>query len=370
MAEARPEQPEGRREAPARPAARRRPAIPAGSRQASRRAGHSWPGPGRRRCRSTPPGRCSGRSKSQRQRRRVGLSLGNSAVITGKVMLSRVTYAWYQVNLRYGVPGTQGARMSRAAPPEAVPARHPRVAGPVPGRRAGPRAGTRPRAPPPPKVPPSWPARATRPAACTSGCSASTTATLWITPIRVEVLDLGTFAGGLKPVKEGGGLQTQSLRFAGADGREYSFRSINKDASKLLPPDLRGTLAARIAQDQISAAHPAGAAVAAPLAQAARSAAQRPEDWCCCPTTRAWASSGRTLPACSASSRSGPTKTRSPSLALRRRARNREHRRPVQDHRGKARESTSIRSSSSGRACSMCTWATGTGTGTSGAGPR
>ena len=93
--------------------------------------------------------------------------------------------------------------------------------------------------------------------------------TLWTTPIRVEVLDLGTFAGGLKPLKEGGGLQTQSLRFAGADGREYSFRSVNKDASKILPPDLRQTVAARIAQDQISAAHPVGAAMAAPLAQAA-----------------------------------------------------------------------------------------------------
>ena len=93
--------------------------------------------------------------------------------------------------------------------------------------------------------------------------------TLWTTPIRVEVLDLGTFAGGLRPVKQGGGLQTQSLRLAGADGREYAFRSVNKDAARILPSDLRNTLAARVAQDQISAAHPAGAAVAAPLARAA-----------------------------------------------------------------------------------------------------
>lgn len=93
--------------------------------------------------------------------------------------------------------------------------------------------------------------------------------TLWTTPIRVEVLDLDSFAGGLTPLKQGGGLQTQALRFAGADGKEYAFRSVNKDASKLLPPDLRQTFAAKVAQDQISAAHPAGAAVAAPLAQAA-----------------------------------------------------------------------------------------------------
>ena len=93
--------------------------------------------------------------------------------------------------------------------------------------------------------------------------------TLWTTPIRVEVLDLGTFAGGLTPLNQGGGLQTQVLRFSGADGKEYAFRSVNKDASKLLPPDLRETFAARVAQDQVSAAHPAGVVVAARLAGAA-----------------------------------------------------------------------------------------------------
>ncbi|MFL5493088.1 MAG: hypothetical protein ACJ8DC_01770, partial [Gemmatimonadales bacterium] len=36
---------------------------------------------------------------------------------------------------------------------------------------------------------------------------------LWATPIRVEVLDLSRFAGGLRPTKRGGGKQTRSLRF-------------------------------------------------------------------------------------------------------------------------------------------------------------
>ena len=92
---------------------------------------------------------------------------------------------------------------------------------------------------------------------------------LWTTPIRVEVLNLGTFAGGLSPVKQGGGRQTQSLRFRGADGREYALRSVNKDASRGVPPDLKATIAAKVAQDQISALHPAAAVVVAPLANAA-----------------------------------------------------------------------------------------------------
>ena len=88
---------------------------------------------------------------------------------------------------------------------------------------------------------------------------------LWATPIRVERLDLGRFAGGLRPTKLGGGKQTQSLRFAGADGREYQFRSVDKDPSPLLPEALRRTVADRIVQDQISAGHPAAALVVSPI---------------------------------------------------------------------------------------------------------
>jgi hypothetical protein len=91
---------------------------------------------------------------------------------------------------------------------------------------------------------------------------------LWTMPLRVPVLDLGSYAGGLTPTERGGGMQTRSLRFRGADGREYAFRSVDKDPSSILPPDLRETLVDDIVQDQISAAHPAGALVAAPLLDA------------------------------------------------------------------------------------------------------
>ena len=91
---------------------------------------------------------------------------------------------------------------------------------------------------------------------------------LWAMPIEVEVLDLARFAGGLKPTKEGGGKQTKSLRFESADGREFRVRSVDKDPEAALPPEYRDTFVEWVAQDQISAAHPAGALIADRLEQA------------------------------------------------------------------------------------------------------
>ena len=100
---------------------------------------------------------------------------------------------------------------------------------------------------------------------------------LWTTPIRVEVLDLATYAGGLTATRRGGGKQTRTLRLESPDGRKWAFRSVDKDPSPLLPPELRETLVDRIFQDQISASHPAGALVVPPLLEAVgvRSAAPR-----------------------------------------------------------------------------------------------
>ncbi len=78
----------------------------------------------------------------------------------------------------------------------------------------------------------------------------------WNTEIEVEFLDLESFAGGLTPLKRGGGFQTKSLRLKGNDGLIYKFRSLDKDPSKILPPELQGSVVASVMQDQISAAHP------------------------------------------------------------------------------------------------------------------
>jgi hypothetical protein len=79
---------------------------------------------------------------------------------------------------------------------------------------------------------------------------------LWITPSTVEVLDLDHFGGGLQPLGRTGGQETKGLRLGTPDGRQYFFRSIDKDPSLALPPELRGTVANWIVQDQISSANP------------------------------------------------------------------------------------------------------------------
>ncbi len=100
---------------------------------------------------------------------------------------------------------------------------------------------------------------------------------LWITPVEAEVLDLKTFAGGLRPVKRIGGMQTLGLAMKGEDGRDYTFRGIDKDPTQFLPPSFMGTLAARIIQDQTAAAHPAGALLVPPIAEAVALLHSEPE---------------------------------------------------------------------------------------------
>lgn len=92
---------------------------------------------------------------------------------------------------------------------------------------------------------------------------------LWALPVDAVLLDLSTFAGGLTPLRVGGGLQTRSLRFQGADGQVWNFRSIDKDATRSLDPELRATIAADVMQDRISALLPLSALVVAPLLEAA-----------------------------------------------------------------------------------------------------
>jgi hypothetical protein len=92
---------------------------------------------------------------------------------------------------------------------------------------------------------------------------------LWATSIEVEVLDLSRFSGGLTPKKKGGGKQTLSLTLEGRDGREWKFRSIDKDPTPVLPKPLQRGFANAIAQDQISASLPANALLVDGLAEAA-----------------------------------------------------------------------------------------------------
>ena len=92
---------------------------------------------------------------------------------------------------------------------------------------------------------------------------------LWTTPVEVPVLDLGRFDGGLSPVREGGGLQTKNLHLDSGNGRVWVFRSVDKDMTRVLDPELRETLISAIFQDLTSTANPAAALVVSPLLDAA-----------------------------------------------------------------------------------------------------
>ena len=92
---------------------------------------------------------------------------------------------------------------------------------------------------------------------------------LWTTPVRLPLLDLRKEAGGLKPVRQVGQNQSVGLAMAGADGRSYTFRSLHKEADRMLPQELRGTVVGDILRDLTSGTHPAAGVILPTLAEAA-----------------------------------------------------------------------------------------------------
>lgn len=100
---------------------------------------------------------------------------------------------------------------------------------------------------------------------------------IWATEVEVPYLDMGRTAGGLVPVKRGGGMQTFSLRLEGGDGHEYVLRSIDKDPSVSIPEAFRETVARAIVQDQIASINPYGAFIIPRLASAAGVFHTRPQ---------------------------------------------------------------------------------------------
>ncbi|MFL5384769.1 MAG: hypothetical protein ACJ8GN_19775 [Longimicrobiaceae bacterium] len=92
---------------------------------------------------------------------------------------------------------------------------------------------------------------------------------LWTATITVPVLDPDTFAGGLTVERQSGGFSTEGLRMRGRNGREYQFRSVDKNVTPGLPKDFRGTLPGAVVQDMVSAKNPGSALVVPPLLDAA-----------------------------------------------------------------------------------------------------
>ncbi len=91
----------------------------------------------------------------------------------------------------------------------------------------------------------------------------------WHTPVTMKKVYLDTLAGGLKIYKTGGGRQTKSLRVRDQKNQEYVFRSLDKTFGKALPAITEGTFIEKLADDQVTIAHPYAALVVAPLAAAA-----------------------------------------------------------------------------------------------------
>lgn len=88
--------------------------------------------------------------------------------------------------------------------------------------------------------------------------------------VEVPVLDLASFKGGVEPVKRGGGFQTNSLRLENKQGRQFTMRSIDKDATRTIPYPFNQSFAVDLVKDNFSASHPFAALAVPPMADAVK----------------------------------------------------------------------------------------------------
>ena len=88
----------------------------------------------------------------------------------------------------------------------------------------------------------------------------------WAAETRLPLIHISRL--GLRPLQQGGGMQSKSLRLADQDGNEWVIRSVEKTPDSLLPPTLRGTFARDWLDDVTSAQHPFSALAVPPIAHA------------------------------------------------------------------------------------------------------
>lgn len=91
----------------------------------------------------------------------------------------------------------------------------------------------------------------------------------WAMKVKLPVIKLSQINGGLTPIKQGGGMESKSLRLEDKTGREWVLRSVEKTPDKLLPENLQGTFAVDWVGDEFSGQHPYSALIVPPLAEAA-----------------------------------------------------------------------------------------------------
>jgi hypothetical protein len=90
----------------------------------------------------------------------------------------------------------------------------------------------------------------------------------WTAPVDIPVLDLAAEAGGLTPLRQVGGFQTEGLAMKGANGRGYTFRKLEKHPERVLPKEWQDSELRAVTIDQTSAAHPAATVIIGSLARA------------------------------------------------------------------------------------------------------
>ena len=98
---------------------------------------------------------------------------------------------------------------------------------------------------------------------------------LWVDTVRVPVLDVSRFDGGLRPIAADTVYGAREIFLAGRTQR-YSFRLIDPKLDPLVPADVRTAAVVGPVQDLVSGMHPGAPFVTAPLARAARIAEQDP----------------------------------------------------------------------------------------------
>lgn len=92
----------------------------------------------------------------------------------------------------------------------------------------------------------------------------------WAIPVKLPVIKISEVLGGLAPLRQGGGLESKSLRLKDRSGKEWVLRSVEKVPDKLLPENFKGTFVVDWIGDEFSGQHPYSALIVPPLAEAAR----------------------------------------------------------------------------------------------------
>jgi hypothetical protein len=90
----------------------------------------------------------------------------------------------------------------------------------------------------------------------------------WSEPVNMKVFNISKEMGGFALVSLGGGKQTTSLRLRNkVTNKEYVLRSLNKNTTRAIPEQFRGTLAEDLVAELTSASHPYSALIIPPLAE-------------------------------------------------------------------------------------------------------